>query len=68
MVTIAGIEADLVSAQADFEEATQRLDAAALDQTDALNRMNRAQRALDHALGILRAAAPAESDWKKKHG
>lgn len=65
MTGIAEIDADLTSATHDFEEASRRLEAAAIDQTDALNRMNRAQRALDHALNLLRAAAPAESDWKK---
>lgn len=54
------------SAKEDFESAKQATSFARNHETECLNQLNRAQKALDGALDRLRETMPRESDWRKK--
>lgn len=61
---------DLLKAQREaalaYEAAEQRESLACSECTDALNRLNAAQRAVDAALAEIRKTAPHRSDWRSR--
>lgn len=57
--------ADLTAAQEDYEKAVQAASFARSRETDALNKLNDAQREVDKALEALKKLAPSGSNWKR---
>ena len=51
-----------------YEAAEQRESIARSECTDALNRLNSAQKAVDLALAAIKKTAPARSDWRRTRG
>ena len=55
----------VVAAEADYEAAAKAASTARGIETDALNRLNAAQRALTAAMDDAQKAAPQRSDWRR---
>lgn len=67
-ITLAKAHSDLVEAEQAYNDATKEAELASSARTGALNRLNTAQKTLDHILEQIRAASPHGSDWhRKKH-
>lgn len=59
---------ELRMAMDQHESATRQADIARGEQTDALNRLNKAQQAIDKAVDEARKNAPRDTDWKRERG
>jgi chromosome segregation ATPase len=57
---------ELNEAKANYDAAEVREAQARSNCTDALNRLNKAQAAVDACMGELREKAPRRSDWAEK--
>jgi len=66
--TLAALEAALNQAEASYRDATEVARAASRDQTDTLNRLNAAQKAIDDRLAEIRKLSPNTSDWGRPAG
>lgn len=57
--------AELKEAQEDYEKARHAESIARSRRTEALNKLNQAQREIDKAVEDLKKMAPGESDWRR---
>lgn len=57
---------ELESARASYEDANAAARSASMRETDALNRLNDAQKRFDHLVKEIRDQHPARSDWKAR--
>lgn len=64
--TISDLHTELQGALDAHASAQQRASMARSEETDALNRLNAAQKAFDAAIADLKKQAPRESDWKRE--
>jgi len=55
---------ELEVASAALAEARERLNSARREECDCINRVNKAQKALDEIIAKTKALAPSGSDWK----
>lgn len=60
------LQVALEKATAAYSSATRRAESAHADARGALNDLNKAQRAFDHAVSAIASKAPTESDWAAK--
>lgn len=66
--TITDLHNDIVHAAQAHQSAQQRASIARNEETDALNRLNQAQKAFDAAIAELKKQAPRDSEWKRERG
>jgi hypothetical protein len=66
--TLADLEKSLVTTTERYRSAENRAATARREETDALNSMNAAQKALDARLAEMRKTAPRGSDWNSCRG
>lgn len=64
--SLGALERELKDAQAAHAEAVSATGVARRAETNALNRLNQAQKAFDERVLTLRASASADSDWGNK--
>lgn len=62
--TLGELEAELIVCANKYQEASTALSMARSRETDALNALNRAQKAIDDRLLSMRKISPASSDWR----
>lgn len=57
--------AAVASAQDHLTIMTQRVDAARREETDALNKVNEAQRHFDELVAMVKKSAPRNTEWRR---
>ena len=56
---------ELANAQDSLAQAASRIVMARTEETECLNRVNKAQKKLDELVGALKKQAPRDSDWHR---